>query len=772
MPKLAVKSIQMRNFGTVKDSTISFPDRGFILVNGLNHTGFESVGTGKTLLGEALSRALFNVPGRFTRFGGYSSYNKGNTYVCVDTILEDQPLVVEIGYKCPELSKGGEGLRFTLGNQTPVMYGNIQDTRQELLRMFGMQTDVAGWTVFIDGSQLNFEALSEMKAVNLVMGALNQPPWTEYHKKAAKVLDRFKNSSETAESVHNSVKLSLEQAQKSLTTAQTELQTAQAEYAVLKMACDQRHEDRRVRQVQLTESIEQSKVRLKELHRQIDAATEAEAQQYHEAETAAQRCASAFAEAQRGQARLEREYGEIQKAHETLKTDKQAAINTYTTQAHATANAERNRLLAENRQVEQRNNTAKKNWDNKEKKLSRAADSAKLKVQSVEVTHREAKSLLEREQNVPCTCPLPGCGKPWPRTNQKALEKAQKDLTETETQLSQAQTAAQSAKSEYDIFLTTQPAQEAISEIPAEQTIPPFPDEAAWNESISNHAQQVETVHQRLTEQIALVSVTDAQSQAAQTKVSELKEASKVPKLSEQYEELEKQHNQWKTDLTQLQNEDKADVVDNQPVELVKVRVNERQLAIQQHETRLMETAQEVSDCFEAQKIAGYWVEAFGATGIPNMIINEAIVPLNSISKRVSLRMTNGILEVAYGTKRQLNSGQDISELSITVNNKFGSSLVAGSSKGEAGLLNLIIAETLAEVGNVASRVGYRWYDEATRSQDQVVRRAIFSYLKELANNLGILTFVVDHSIEVASYADRVLIAEKSLDGITSYIWQ
>jgi DNA repair exonuclease SbcCD ATPase subunit len=772
MPKLTVKSIQMRNFGTVRDSTVQFPDRGFILVNGLNHTGFESVGTGKTLLGEALSRALFNVPGRFTRFGNYSTHSKGNTYVRVDVVLEDQPLVVEIGHKCAELSKGGEGLRFTLGNQTPVMYGNIQDTRQELLRMFGMQTDVAGWTVFIDGSQLNFEALSEMKAVNLLMGALNQPPWTEYHKKAARVLDKFKNSTETAEGIHNSVKLALEQAQKSLTTAQTELQTAETEYATLKTACDQRHESRRVQQVILEDSIAVSKAHLKELHHQIEAATEAEAQQYHEAETMSMRCASIFAEAQRNQARLEREYGEIQKAHEKLKTDKQTAINTYTTQAHAVANTERNKLLKEIRQIEQRNSKAKKDWDATEKTKSKAVDSTKLELQLTESRHRDAAAALEREQNTPCTCPLPGCGKPWPRTNQKAVEKAQKDLTETATQLSQAQVAAQNAKTDFEMFGATPAVQETVPQAPDEQAIAPFPEEGAWVEAIGNHTQEVLLVHQKLSEQIVLVGLTDAQAQDAQKKVNGLKEASKVPKLSEQYEELEKQHNQWKTDLTQLQNDGKADVADNQSVELARVRVNERQLSVQQHEVRLVETSQEVSDSFEAQKIAGYWVEAFGATGIPNMIINEAIVPLNSISKRVSLRMTNGILEVVYGTKRQLNSGQDISELSIMVNNKFGSSLVAGSSKGEAGLLNLVIAETLAEVGNVASRVGYRWYDEITRSQDQVVRRAIFSYLKELANNLGILTFVVDHSTEVASYADHVLIAEKALSGETTYTWQ
>jgi len=132
--------------------------------------------------------------------------------------------------------------------------------------------------------------------------------------------------------------------------------------------------------------------------------------------------------------------------------------------------------------------------------------------------------------------------------------------------------------------------------------------------------------------------------------------------------------------------------------------------------------------------------------------------------------MTGGTIEVTYDTSRELAKGGSSSELVINVKNKIGSSRVEGSSKGESGLTNLIIAETLSEVGSVSNRIGYRWYDEILNSQDQVVRRSILTYLKDLAHRLNILIFVVDHHHEAASYADYVLVAEKNDRG-TEFFW-
>jgi DNA repair exonuclease SbcCD ATPase subunit len=172
-------------------------------------------------------------------------------------------------------------------------------------------------------------------------------------------------------------------------------------------------------------------------------------------------------------------------------------------------------------------------------------------------------------------------------------------------------------------------------------------------------------------------------------------------------------------------------------------------------------------------RVVEYWQKAFGPTGISNMLLADAIGPLNRVAQRISGLMTGGSLRVSYSTRRELATGDSKAQLVIRVDNRIGSSKrPEGSSKGESGLTNLIIAENLSEVGQVSKRVGFRWYDEVTSGQDAVVRRAIFAYLKDVAQRLGILIFVVDHHIEASAYCDYVLLAEKTIDHGTRYSWK
>lgn len=773
MAKLVLKSVEMRNFGTVRNARVEFPKSGFVLVTGHNLTGagrFDSVGSGKTLLGEAVSRALFNVPGRYTRFSGYSTNGEGDTYVQVVAELEGHQLIVEMGYKCQELSKSGEGLRFTVGTQPSVMYGDIKDTRRELARLVGMSPDVAEWTVYIDGGKLDFNSLSESKSVNLLMGALNQPPWTEYHQKAGRVYDKFKTATEIANGAHTATKQLMDQAQASVELARQLVEKVETEFQQEKLACERRAADRAVKLRALVDESTAVDTTMSRLRKDIELATEAEARQYHEAELAAQRCSSIFAESQRAQVKLEREYGQSTKDHERLKADKQQAINAYTASAYAAANAERNKLVAQARSAEAKTAANRRSWDQQERSLSKAVAAAEVTLNAAELESREATVVHEREDKFPCTCPLPGCGKSWPRTNQAKLESAKQRLESAKEMLATAQANLMVAKAAYEKFALTQPEVVASPEIPTEQTIPPFPDEQAWVDHILASEAEVSAIHSKLSEQTATVALAEAQASDASSKVSVLKQASRVPALSDQYEELERKRGKINTGILELRETDKSDVPDGSAVSTAKAKLEERQSILQQYAEKLDLTAIELTECQEGQKAASYWVEAFGATGIPNMIINEAVAPLNSVSKRVALRMTGGLLDVNYSTTRQLKTGDEKNELVITATNKFGSTQVGGASKGETGLLDLIIAETIAEVGNVSSRVAYRWYDEVATSQDQIVRRSIFTYLKELAQNLGILIFVVDHSTEVSSYADHVLVAEKT-DAGTTYSW-
>jgi DNA repair exonuclease SbcCD ATPase subunit len=194
-------------------------------------------------------------------------------------------------------------------------------------------------------------------------------------------------------------------------------------------------------------------------------------------------------------------------------------------------------------------------------------------------------------------------------------------------------------------------------------------------------------------------------------------------------------------------------------------RVADREIAVTIAQTALDEAAEALAGDLATLKVLEYWNTAFSPYGIPNMVLRDAIAPLNKEARRVSAAMTGGTIEVRYNTVRELASGQEKAQLNIEVDNKLGDKDLNGSSKGEAGLTNFIIAETLSEVGQVSRRVGFRWYDEIVPHQDPKVCHSIYSYMKEVAQRLGILVFLVDHNPVAANYADHVLIVEKKGDG-------
>lgn len=193
-------------------------------------------------------------------------------------------------------------------------------------------------------------------------------------------------------------------------------------------------------------------------------------------------------------------------------------------------------------------------------------------------------------------------------------------------------------------------------------------------------------------------------------------------------------------------------------------RQTDRKAALEKARVALDEAAAALVADQATLKVLEYWNHAFSPYGIPNMVLRDAIAPLNKEARRVSATMTGGTIEVRYSTVRELASGQEKAQLNIEVDNKLGDKDLSGSSKGEAGLTNFIIAETLSEVGQVSRRVGFRWYDEIVPHQDPKVCGSIYSYMKDVAQRLGILVFLVDHNPVAANYADHVLLVEKKAE--------
>ena len=643
MADTVLKSVTLRNWTTVREATIEFPERGLVLVRGINSASrgkMASIGSGKTALGEAISRTLFGFKGRFTQLGHYSYKGKGDCYVAVNCLHKGKPLKVEMGFKCKELSASGEALKFTYDGQE-MQRDRIEHTREELAKIVTVATDLSGWAVHLDGDLLKFSDLSESKAVSLLMGALLQPRWDSFQKTSSDKANELK---------HQIVqdKQAVEAAKSAVGEAEAELQIAKASLAGAQNVYD--------------EEAKQAKAIIKSLQANIDKLTAASTQR--------------------------------QKRMAAIKKEIEANIA-------KTAAKEKAAEIAVNEAQDAKD----------------IADDALSDLRSKEATAKQALDFanrqLERAKQTPADCPT--CGKPW--------EKAKEAVAEQEKAVK-----------------TKQAAYNAAAKAAKAKTAAATKARDAW-----------------LT---------------AKAKLDEAKAEAPIDELSAEYEELEGSQSSAKESL----NEDQQEKIrieqgpDKTEITRFETQVKEREKAIKKASIAVDKAAAKVVEGEELLRVVAYWQEAFGPTGIPNMILGDALGPLNATSRRVSALMSGGTLAVSYSTSRQLKTGADKAELTISVTNELGSVRAEGSSKGEGGLNNLIIAETLAEVGGVAHRIGYRWYDEVGANSDEVVRRSLYSYLSDVAQRYGILVFLVSHSPEAANYVDYTLIAEKTFTG-TTYRW-
>jgi DNA repair exonuclease SbcCD ATPase subunit len=151
------------------------------------------------------------------------------------------------------------------------------------------------------------------------------------------------------------------------------------------------------------------------------------------------------------------------------------------------------------------------------------------------------------------------------------------------------------------------------------------------------------------------------------------------------------------------------------------------------------------------------------------MTLQDCLTYLNRSANHLSSAITGNLIEIFFSATKTLKSADEKPALVINVRNRTGARKFTGSSKGEAGVSNLIIAETLYSLGRLWQRVAYRWFDEAVNSQDQSVRGTVYGYIREQAKLHQQVNLVVDHSPDVEAYADSIILAEKSGAGFTTY---
>jgi len=623
-------------FGNVQ---LDFPDRGLIMVTGLNSASggsLQSVGSGKTGVGEAISRTLLGVTGRFQHVKQFSRDKHGDTYVRIEAALHDKPLIVELGYKCEEMSKTGEALRFHYDGKT-IERGLIAETRAELTRLIGVPPLLATWTVFVDGENLKFNKLSQADCVELVMTALRQPPWSEYHEQSKRATGKFKQVLAKDEKAHEEAGRRVRETEQDCLDAKEDVTREQKDYARRKA------ENERL--------LAESQTGIEQRHKTIE-----QCQQ------------------------------EQEKINQKLKEIEQRQSADY-----HTLEIQRNEI-AERVQDCERHRAARLN---KREQALEAQLNTKRQYQNYEDSGKDKK------------CPT--CGKLMTgKIDPQKLETLRQAYHQAEEHL-------KSARQEYE------------------------DNEAAIKAQTKLYAEVMEKLEALSTEK-------------------------EVTALSQDYEKLDDRIRDTLTIIHQaeLRAEQLKRGVTDEKLKSAEAILKERERVLGIARKTVETSATTLVESQATMRVLEYWNTAFSPYGIPNMVLKDAIQPLNREARRVSSMMTGGTIEVLYNTRRELASGQEKAELVIEVNNTLGSEELAGSSKGESGLTNLIIAETLAEVGQVSRRVGYRWYDEVVPHQDQVVCKSIYSHLRQIAHSLGILIFIVDHNPTAADYADYLLIVEKS----------
>jgi DNA repair exonuclease SbcCD ATPase subunit len=639
MANLNIRGIAIRNWATIATAELEFPEYGLVLVLGNNVVSeghLDSSGAGKTNFGAALSKAIMGLPEKpLVKFSRRPQ--RSDTYVKVTAELQGQPFEIEIGFKCKELSKTGEGIRFKHAG-IAVSRSHISLTKEELTKVTGIAPNLAQWTIWVDGDKIQFDELSQAKAVELLMTTLHQPPWSAVTKRSREVFNHFSdkhsilssNADSTRQKINDNTQ-ETEQAKATLTAATARYNTDVAEH--------------------------QTRV--------------------SKAETNIKTYGNRLTAIEAGQRNISKKLKQV----EELKAKRHKAIESSKLETDSNlfkVQEEIQRLV--------KDHTTKQN------------------------TRTTEGSLLNR----PKICPT--CKRDWamPADQFEALQKRVGELRQIEDL----------AKASLDNARTR---------------------EKALRSSQSSLNQQA----------------------------NELNVDKPTRRLSKAHQKLGLIADEISADVRQLERHlrDLAVPPDRSKVIEAETRLADKQAELFRLQEGLSRLSNELIESEQMVSIVRYWVGAFGAAGVSNMVLREVIGPLNEISRRVSHAMTCGMLEVGFSTQRELATGEDKDELVVNIKNVFGSDDLDMSSKGERMLINLIIAETLSELSQARSLVNFSWYDEVARGLPPHLRAVLYQYLKEKAERGHQLIFVVDHTPESANFANYVLLAEKTSTG-TQLKWQ
>lgn len=677
-----LKRIHLRNWMTVVDQTVSFPEYGLVVVNGRNEANsskFSSIGSGKTALGESIAVALLGIQGRYSHLGDYSRKSAGNMLVDLEGTLDNEVFNIRTGYKCSELSRTGGALVYSKASSGDVSRAKMSDTRADIDSMLHNDALLSQWTTHIDGGWLQFGDLSQRNLIDLLMQALNQPAWDQLYAKA--------HSNTLA-------------VQTLCTRLRAELEYAKSELA---------ENEKSLPGLDIRLRSEDSRVQAEERRRLELLAT---------ANVKLDRVNSNYANLQEAQEQL------VQKIHLESQQHQQA-IETFTA------------------------DTIKVNSD---------VDSATQKYNLVMEQRSQARASLQELQRR-----LQEVEGYKPSDRDRDRISILQELRDIETYICTILPEEDEACTRIHSVIA------AYTKILESEDIPV----GNKGEAMRLELEKARTCLSEIDKTFQRCSALLSEARSGRDEAFKKRPKAPVDRRAELNDgrralaSLDVTREDLRAQIQRLSTPTQSEV------NAILALIDDRKSRIKKTKASINEIEAKLSNADYQYQLSQYWESAFNPTGIPNAIIERSVSMLNDVSRQISQAMTGGSIVVSYQTTAMRVSGAAKPRLSVNVENRYGSVHASGNSKGETGLTNLIVAETLAEVARVPHRIGYRWYDEITNGQDSQVRSSIFAYLKGVAASKHLLIFLVDHSPEAGSFADYTLTAVKNGEdgGVTTFEW-
>jgi DNA repair ATPase RecN len=191
---------------------------------------------------------------------------------------------------------------------------------------------------------------------------------------------------------------------------------------------------------------------------------------------------------------------------------------------------------------------------------------------------------------------------------------------------------------------------------------------------------------------------------------------------------------------------------------------------IERYKDRILKTNERIDELKNKLEICEFWKNAFSPTGIRSLLIDRFCNEFNRIANEYLSTASNGLMSVTMTPTKTLKSGAERNKLGFEI--IIGSDTVKYESLSGGEKRRLDSAVCLAINKWISLRMGVRHglfgmmvLDELFNNIDRLGEEAIATLLNDEGKHKAV--FVISHTPELASYADRIITVVKE-NGVSS----